>query len=380
MGKKSPATPPAPDPYATAQAQIGVNRDAAVTQANLNRINQVTPEGSLTYSTNGTNPDGTPIYTQTQTYSPDEQRKYEQNNQVATALNDTAISNIGRVQDAQSKDFNYSGITPGVNNIGGSNFRGIGDTGQIQSGLDYSNLTKLPGTSDFGAEGQRMADSVYSQAASRLDPRFKQQEDDQRARLAAQGIPVGSEAEQRDWGNFSRDKNDAYTSAQNASQLAGANEQSRLFNLAMGARQQGQNEADTQGQFANEAQQQRFSQEGTRVGIDNTNQTQLFNERGANAALANTGREREIQERAYLRNVPLNDIAALMSGSQVNAPTFSAVPQASVGTADYQGMVQNNYNQALQQQQAKQAARSQMIGSIFGGLGAVGGAAIGKYG
>jgi hypothetical protein len=63
MGKKSgPAAPAAPDPVATAQAQGQYNKDAAITQANLNRIDQYTPQGSITYSQIGTNSDGTPKY------------------------------------------------------------------------------------------------------------------------------------------------------------------------------------------------------------------------------------------------------------------------------------------------------------------------------
>jgi hypothetical protein len=539
MGKKSgPAAPAAPDPMATAQAQTQVNRDAAITQANLNRINQYTPEGSLTYSQNGTNADGTPIYSSTQSYSPAEQAKYDSNNRVALALNGLAENNVGRVADAQATPFSYDGMQQLQTRYGGNNpyqlqtvqpvgpvrsnaeagvvqdqlqvgsvrgdvnARNVQDTVNardvqtgsagagtaqamdpslagkgIQQGLDYNGLTKLPGTSDFGAEGQRMADSVYNQAASRLDPRFKQMDDDQRARLAAQGITENSDAYRRDSDNLSRDRNDAYNQAAYSAQSAGAQEQSRLFGLAMGARQQGQNEVNTQGQFTNAAQQQGFGQQlsasdqaaqiqnqnynqnlsqaqlynqsqqqryqqeqgsaelynqaqqqryGQEVGsaglyndaqqqafaqrgqaaeffnqaqdtrfqqkiqnadlyngalqqqfgmnaaqaaMNNENQNQYFNQAGAVASFNNAARQQQIQEAAYLRNMPLNDIASLMSGNQAAAPQFSAVPQAQVQGGDYQGMVQSNYQTAVQQQQAKQAARSQALGSIFGAAG-----------
>lgn len=520
MGKKSgPAAPPAPDPMVTAQAQIGVNRDAAVTQAELNRINQSTPQGDLTYSITGKNPDGTPIYSSTQTYSPSEQAKYDQNNRVAIALNGLAEQNIGRVADAQSTPFTYAGMTPLQTNVNGGNpFRlqsgpgaapvqigvpqgpiqnyiqtgGIQDTisprdaqtgiqgagtaqsidpnaaGRgIQSSLNYNGLTQLPGTTDFGAEGQRMANSVYSQAASRLDPRFQQSQSDLDAKLAAQGITENSDAYRRDQTQLSQDRNDAYNQAVYSAQQAGATEQSRLFGLAMGARQQGQQEVDAQGQFVNTAQaqnfgqqlsaadqaaqvqnqnvQQRFSEAGlynaaqgqifgqqaSAADLYNTAQQQAFGQRAAQADLYNTAqnqqftqgtsnaqlynaaqnqqftqgqaaaaenntaqnqyynqssgsatfnnaaRQQQIQEAAYLRNLPLNDIASLLSGNQAQAPSFSPVPQVGVASADYQGIVQSNYQAALQQQQQQQAARSQMLGSIFGGIGAIGGAAVG---
>lgn len=398
MGKKSqPSAPAAPDPMATAQAQTGVARDAAITEANLNRINQVTPQGSLTYTQTGTNPDGTPQYTQTQTYSPDEQRKYDQANQVAIALNDLGVNNIGRVRDVQSQDFNFNSMTPlqtsvggglpGINYGAGGSYdpvKGIGDTGNIQRGLDYSGLTALPGTSDFSADAQRVNDAVYGQATSRLDPRFQQSEDDMRARLAAQGISENSDAYRREMDNFNRSKTDAYNQAQFSARQAGADEQSRLFGLALGARQQGQNETNTQGNFANSAQAQQYAQamgiadlynqgQGQQYAQDqgqaafsNEARNQAFNQESANAALNNQGRQQQISEASYLRNLPLNEIASLMSGSSVNNPTFQDYSQVSVQPGNYQGQVQSNYAAANQQYQNKQAARSNALGSIFG--------------
>ncbi len=113
MGKKStPQAPAAPDPVATTQAQAAANKDAAITQANLNRIDQYTPQGSITYAQNGVNADGTPKYAQTQTYSPGQQALYDQQNQIAQSLGGVASSNIARVQQAQSQPFNFDGMTP----------------------------------------------------------------------------------------------------------------------------------------------------------------------------------------------------------------------------------------------------------------------------
>lgn len=351
MGKKStPAAPPAPDPVATAQAQGQQNINSAIAQANLNRIDQVTPQGSLTYTQNGTNADGTPRYTQTQTLSADEQTKYDQANKVAIALNGLANNNIGRVNDAQSKDFNYDGMTKLTSRV---------DGGPLQRSLDYGGLTKLPGTNDFGAEGQRMAQSVYAQAASRLDPRFAQSDSDMKSALAAKGISENSDAYRRELDNAGRTKNDAYNQAQYSSIQAGADEQSRLFGLAMNARQQGQNEVNTQGTFANTAQQQAYAQEA------------------ANATLGNGVRQQEIEQAAYLRNLPLNDIASLLgTGPGVAQPDFNPVAQVGVAAPDYAGMVQNNYNAQMSAYNNQQQARSQMLGSIFGAAGSLGGAAI----
>lgn len=368
MGKKSqPTQPAAPDPMKTAQAQTQQNKDAAVAQANLNRIDQYTPQGNSTYSQVGTNADGTPKYAQTTTYSADEQKKYDQANQVAIALNGLASNNIDRVAQTQSKDFNFDGMTPQVTSIGGGlpglQYGSAGDP--VQKSLDYSNLTKLPGTSDFGAEGQRMADSVYNQYTSRLDPKFQQSQSDMEAKLAAQGISNNSDAYRREVDNAGRTKNDAYGQAAYQAQQAGAQEQSRLFGLALGARQQGQNEVNTQGAFANDANAQQFGQNQSAAGFNNATQGQAFNQQGANATLANQGRQQQITEASYLRNLPLNEIAALMgTAGGVNDPTFQQVSQVGVAAPDYQGLVQNNYTSAMNQYNRQQQARSQALGSM----------------
>ena len=48
MSKPDPPTPP--NPYATAAAQTGTNVATGVANAYLNNVNQVTPQGNLTYS------------------------------------------------------------------------------------------------------------------------------------------------------------------------------------------------------------------------------------------------------------------------------------------------------------------------------------------
>ena len=50
MGKSSPSVPAPPDPTATAAAQSQANIDAARETARLNRYNQVSPYGNVTWS------------------------------------------------------------------------------------------------------------------------------------------------------------------------------------------------------------------------------------------------------------------------------------------------------------------------------------------
>jgi hypothetical protein len=92
-----------------------------------------------------------------------------------------------------------------------------------------------------------------------------------------------------------------------------------------------------------------------------------------------TGRGQGAQEALTERNQPINEITALMSGSQVSNPAFASTPQTNVAGVDYTGMVNNNYNAANQQYQAQLGQQNAAMGGMFGLGGALGSAAL-KYG
>lgn len=65
--------------------------------------------------------------------------------------------------------------------------------------------------------------AVYNQETSRLDPQWQQQQAQFQSQMAAQGLAPGSEAYNNAYANFSRAKNDAYSTAQNQSITMGGN-------------------------------------------------------------------------------------------------------------------------------------------------------------
>jgi len=91
------------------------------------------------------------------------------------------------------------------------------------------------------------------------------------------------------------------------------------------------------------------------------------------------GRNQANQEIMAERNAPINEITALMSGSQVSQPNFIGTPQTQVGGVDYAGMVNNNYNAQMQGYNAQQQQSGAQMGGMFGLAGTLGGAAL-KYG
>lgn len=244
------STPKAPDPQETANAQAGMNRDTALTQAQLNMTNQVTPYGNLTYNQTGTskfkdsqgNWVETPTYTATQTLSPQQQK----------ILNQTqgANLNLGTIANERSRFL--------------------------------KNYLKQPFDVDSATE-----DKINELGSARLDPRFAKQQDQMRTQLISSGIRPGSAAYTAAMNDFEQSRNDAYNQ------------------------------------------------------------------------LALTGRQQAFQEASYERNQPLNEIAALLSGSQVQAPQFTSTPQTQVGGVDYTGLVNNKYQADVQQSNAA-------MGGLFG--------------
>lgn len=67
------------------------------------------------------------------------------------------------------------------------------------------------------------------------------------------------------------------------------------------------------------------------------------------------------------RNQPLNEISALLGGSQVQTPTFGAgTNQGSIPTTDYAGLVQQDYQNRLGVYNQQQAQKQSLLGGLFG--------------
>lgn len=167
------STPKAPDPKDTAAAQSGMNRDTAQTQQLTNMINQVGPDGSLTYRQTGKNTfvDSTgktvtiPQFTATTALSPQQQAIKDQT--------DAASLNLGTIANERSEFLKDYLSTP----------------------FDVNSAVE---------------DKINTLGSARLDPRFAADEEKLRTRLANQGIQEGSEAWKAAFDNFAQGKNDAY--------------------------------------------------------------------------------------------------------------------------------------------------------------------------
>lgn len=371
MGKDSSA-PPAPDYAAAAQAQGAANKDAAIASAKLSNPNIISPYGSQTVTY------GRPVFDEAGYNAA--LAKYNAGGNIAPAPNrsDPRFNNYfdqeaGLANQFDSRAFDqamqawqqgggqsgppptkeqftktYDELTPtvtqtltptaqktvdaqqqvqlGLANLGlqGTNkAAGVLNSpfsfgGQVNTALDTSGIAKMP--VNAGTTGQ-------AAIMDRLDPSLQRQRVSTETQLINQGLRPGMEAYDNAIKLLGQQENDARQQAV----LQG-------LNLDMGANAQGFNQALQGGQFGNTANQQALAQ-----------------------AL-------------QLRSQPLNEITALMSGSQIQNPQFQGYTGANVAPAPVMAGAQAQGQAGLNLYNTQQAADNAMTSGLFqlGGLAASG--------
>lgn len=188
--------------------------------------------------------------------------------------------------------------------------------GILGTPINFDKLGAAPLPTDFSADRQKYEDALLE----RMNPQISRDRADLEARLINQGLRPGSQAYNDAASESGRNANDARLGAI----LNAGTEQSRMFGLANTARQQG------------------------------------------------------IQEILTQRNQPINEISALMSGSQVSMPQFVNTPQTQLAGTDYQGAVYSSYQGQMDAYKQKVASQNAMMGGLFGLAGTIGTAGL-KY-
>jgi hypothetical protein len=108
-------------------------------------------------------------------------------------------------------------------------------------------------------------------------------------------------------------------------------------------------------------------------------QSQGFNQAQAMANFQNAQRQAALQEQLALRQLPLNEVAAIMGGAQVQLPQFQAYQGAEVGAAPIFAGTQAAGNFAQQNYANQTAAYNAKMGLYSGLAGAAGAAAGGGF-
>jgi len=136
-------------------------------------------------------------------------------------------------------------------------------------------------------------------------------------------------------------------------------------------------------QQGREQLQQRLANQGIDIGstaYDRAMMQQAQRENDLLAAATTQGfgvgqqaRQTALQEQAYLRNEPLNTLSAVRTGAQVQGPQFvNSAQQATTAGPDILGAANMQYNAAMGDFNAKQAAQANLNQGLF----SLGGAAL----
>jgi hypothetical protein len=325
----------------------------------------------------------------------------------------------GRVQDAGTIQQVGNGPAMQSSFDAGGNIQRVGNGPALQSTFGQGGRAQNLDPNDYAADRQRVEQALMD----RMDPYLQQRREQEQTRLLNQGFAdTGSEGYSSAMDEVYRGENDARMAAI----LSAGQEQQRLsdmgisrqgFNNQAAAQRFGQNAtaADFANQtaqqeyanragaagfnnqaqaqqfaqnaaaadFANQANQQGYQNRVGAAGFNNQAQAQQFgqnttqlNAQAAAAAFANQARQQAIQEQMLLRQTPINEISALMSGSQVQQPNFVNTPQSSIQAPDLQGAIYANYQAQMQQAQMQADQNAAMIQ----GVASLGGSGLGAFG
>jgi hypothetical protein len=393
----APSAPAAPDYRGAAQETAAGNLDAARANIAANRVNQYTPYGSLEYTMSGEDKYGNPMWKATQSFSPDQKALYDYDVAASKGLGQLSQTGLNYVQNMMANPFTTQGLPALTSQLSPAQMQQIasgpqlGQMGDAEAQLRAGNAPNLQTSlgQNVGMQGWDRASNLIMQ---RLDPQLQRQEQQLETRLAAQGIPIGSEAYTRAKQDLAMQQNDLRTQAQ----LQAQGIQQNLFGQELQAGQfgnqalLGQNQAQLANLgFTNTAQQQDFANQMAALGYNNQQIQQMYQNQTAQqqannaiaqqqfanqltgANLANTARQQGFGELAYQRNEPLNTLNAVRSGAQVTGPQFvNPAQQAVTAGPDILGASQMQYNAQMGDFNAKQAAQANLNAGLMGLAGA----------
>lgn len=295
LGGKARA-PAVPDPNVVSAAQTKSNTDTAAYQNAINHSNVTTPYGSQTFTPRVDPTTGATMFDQNISVSPQVQQLIDQQGKNDLALGNTSSNMLKTIDDTYSKP------------------------------MDTSGLPKLLGADDLQAQRQAVSDALYQRQAAYLDPQFEARQKAQDAKLANQGITLGSEAYKNAQDDESRAREFSYGQARDSAIAGGLNETTQLANLSSSQRAQMLAEA-----FAKRSQ-------------------------------------------------PINEFSALQTNSQVNVPQFQNPNAAQVQPTDTAGNIWNNFNGLMGIYNSKTGSSNSLLSGLMGLGGQLGGAYLSNMG
>lgn len=336
MSKSSPAPP---DYTGAAQAQGQSSLENTELQTVANRPDVSTPFGTTSWSETPTYDPVTNTevgqWSQNTTLDPQSQAAIESQLNILQGKSGLAENDISQVQDSLGNPINYSGVSPLATT---PNQPGV--TGSINTG-NLSPINQNP--QDYNKQA---IDASWGEFENQMEPQFTLQSQQLDTQLQNQGLKPGDQA---------------YDSAMKQLEL---NQNNARTNASLGATSQGLSEASTlQGMnLASEGQQ--FNQNQAEAGFENTAAAQQANENLAYAGYTDQLSQEQLSQLEQEREMPLNEMNAILNGTQVQMPNGGAMGSAGAAQpTNYLSAANSSYGAALD---AANASNQQTAGEVGG--------------
>jgi len=361
MGSKA-ATPPPVD-YAGAAREQG----KANAETSLQDWLRTNGTQSDAYKTTATTADPTSVsgYRTTTTLNPQDQARLDRQRALESSLLGVGGSTIQQIQESLGHKIDTSGLPAltGSVNAGAMTKGGIAGPTNFQTALDTSGVTQ--NLNDPTALRQQMTDSAYKNFADRFDPIAERQQSQLATRQANMGGVTTSQGAKQQLADLLTNQNDARSQAVFGAQKAGQDAASAISAQQLANRGQQFGEATGTQQANNSALSQA-------LGFNNAATQQDTQNALANANLGNATRAQGMTEQQSMRQMSLNELMAMLSGTQVQGGNFGQQQGSTTAAAPIFGAAQA-------QGQANIAAANAAAGSqnsMMSGVGVLGSAAI----
>lgn len=287
-------------------------------------------------------------------------------------------------------DFNISDINDALRLAG---------LGQDRSGqgnyvaADFSGVPEGPWGQNRDQAISAVEKATYDRAYNQMQPEIQRQRAALETSLANQGIALGSDVYRKEMDRFERGIQNQLNDLSLGAVTAGRQEDSRLYNQALAGRGQAFDEAVQRygissaedqrlfgqelagGQFDQSERQRLLQTRGAKAAFDQSEAERLFNQAMAEAEFQrnedqrmfgndNASRDRAIQEMITERQMPMNELAAILQGSPaIQTPQAVNPGQYNIAPADIMGATYSNYQNQLQNAQANRQGLYSLLGT-----------------
>ena len=327
----SPSPPPAVNFQQVGKDQTAANRETALLSAQIARPDVVTPYQTSRYLDIGK--PGQDRFAITQELAPEYEQMRQREAGIQGGIQNLAAQRLGQIDPSA-----YT--TQGLPTEPGA-FSYQDTVGALPEFSTAGATYQLPEFSGLQNMSSQATDQFYQSALGRISPEFDRAEENLRTQLITSGLPVGSEAYNREIERFRQSKGDA------------------LSQLATSSMMQGQQFARGQMGDILTGRQQQLAEIGAEFDVAGQQRSQLAQEARAERDMQIQARDRAISEQLFQRQQPINELSALLtaqvpfSSQATDRPILQPGGVAGPAPVDFGNLAVQQQQDAAQRYQAQ---------------------------